>query len=200
MDVWYALIKEGDTFLLISYQYFIDCHEVIWSPSGIALGPVVKPIFQYNPKNCAWIKLEDNFDVGKQMDVCCSSGQTSRYPGTYEWVRDQGTTIIAPETLEYPDRKADVPAETELCFKLHDFPDADDHEQGSSNFSALGFDALHSARLSAKNFETCSIQRNLPRSTVTPTSAITSGKARKRKRDAKLMIRLTENKKYEPNL
>jgi hypothetical protein len=86
--------------------YFINCNEVVWSPFGIALGLIVKPTFQYNPKTHggAWTKLKDNFDVGKQMDLCClsgKSGNTSRYLGTYERVADQGTMIIASETLEY---------------------------------------------------------------------------------------------------
>lgn len=89
--------------------YFINCNEVIWSPFGIALGLVVKPTFQYNPKfhGGVWTKLEDTFDVGKQVDLCCSSGKSnnrSRYLGTYERVAELGTMIIASETLKYLDR------------------------------------------------------------------------------------------------
>ncbi|KAI9572821.1 hypothetical protein HD554DRAFT_2285773 [Boletus coccyginus] len=83
--------------------YFINHREVIWSPSGIALGLVVKPTFRYNPKVSGgrWTKFEDNFDIGKPIDICCLSGRSSRYLGTYERVGDQGTMIIAPESLSH---------------------------------------------------------------------------------------------------
>jgi len=87
------------------HLYFINYNEVIWSPSGIALGLVVKPTFQYNPKSQGgvWTRLKDEFDVGKQMDVCCSSSESSktfRYLGTYERVGDQDAMMIASESLK----------------------------------------------------------------------------------------------------
>ncbi|KAG8219935.1 hypothetical protein J3R82DRAFT_934 [Butyriboletus roseoflavus] len=93
--------------------YFLNYNEVIWSPSGIALGLVVKPTFQYNPKihGGTWTKLKNTFDVGKQMDVCYLSGKSckaSRYLGAYERVGDPGTMTVAPETLKYLDREVHV--------------------------------------------------------------------------------------------
>lgn len=81
--------------------YFINHNEVIWSPSGIALGLVIEPTFQYNPKTQGgtWTKVEDDFEIGKHMDVCCLSGKTARYLGTYERI-EQGTMVISPETLK----------------------------------------------------------------------------------------------------
>lgn len=77
---------------------------MIWSPSGIALGLVIKPTFQYNPKTHggAWTKFVDDFKTDKVMDVCHLSSQGARYLGTYE--RVGGTMVIAPETLKYLDR------------------------------------------------------------------------------------------------
>lgn len=75
---------------------------MIWSSSGIALGLVVKPIFQYNPKTngVAWTKREDDFLVGKQLAVCYHSGGKVQYLGTYERVESQGTMVMAADTLK----------------------------------------------------------------------------------------------------
>jgi len=83
-------------------EHIINCNEVIWSSSGIALGLVVKPIFQYNPKTngVAWTKREDDFLVGKQLAVCYHSGGKVQYLGTYERVESQGTMVMAADTLK----------------------------------------------------------------------------------------------------
>jgi len=55
-----------------------------------------------------WTKVEDNFDIGKLIDICYLSGKSSRYLGTYERVGDQGAMIIAPESLNHLPREVRV--------------------------------------------------------------------------------------------
>lgn len=86
---------------------------MIWSSSGIALGLVIKPSFQYNPKvsGGAWTKYKVDFKIGKKMDVCCvsnKSNKSARYLGTYERVGTQDAMVIAPETLKYLDHEVCV--------------------------------------------------------------------------------------------
>ncbi|KAF8844070.1 hypothetical protein BDN67DRAFT_963566 [Paxillus ammoniavirescens] len=87
--------------------YFMNSNEVIWSLSGIALGLVIKPTVQYNPRSGGgtWTKLNDDFGVGKQMDICYLVGNAWHYIGTYERIGDSNATTIAPETLRHLDRK-----------------------------------------------------------------------------------------------
>lgn len=78
------------------------------------------------------------------MDVCCFSGKTFRYLGTYERVGDQGITTLTSEALEYLDHEVrvhwngvaeiDIFAEIGPRLKMHNtvsglgasLPDADD--------------------------------------------------------------------------
>ncbi|KIK94872.1 hypothetical protein PAXRUDRAFT_421329 [Paxillus rubicundulus Ve08.2h10] len=87
--------------------YLMNSNEVIWSPSGIALGLVIKPTFQYNPKSNGgtWVKLKNDFDVGKQMDICYLVGKEWHYIGTYERIGDSNVTTMATETLRHLDPK-----------------------------------------------------------------------------------------------
>jgi hypothetical protein len=100
-------INRGPNYIDSQGPYFMSSNEVIWSLSGIALGLVIKPTFQYNPKSGGgtWTKLNDDFGVGKQMDICYLVGNAWHYIGTYERIGDSHATMIAPETLRHLDRK-----------------------------------------------------------------------------------------------
>ncbi|KAN0100753.1 hypothetical protein V8E55_000737 [Tylopilus felleus] len=190
--------------------YFINTNEVIWSPSGKALGLVIKPTFQYNPKiqGGTWTKLQDAFDVGKRMDLCCWTsqwGKTTRYLGTYERVADQATMIIASETLKDLAReKLDYASK---CTTL--FPDLvppsqtqmikNMYKKGVIKLQCFVIRCVAVNQAFAKRLwdtSTPSIPRSLPDNAVIPTSAgISSRNVRKRKRDSKSRAHSTREKK-----
>ncbi|KAF8140125.1 hypothetical protein EV363DRAFT_1393045 [Boletus edulis] len=180
--------------------YFMNTNEVIWSPSGIALGLVVKPTFLYNPKlhGGAWTKLEDDFDVGKRMDLCCLSGESSkraRYLGTYERVTD--TMVIASETLKHLDYKKlnyasksttlfpDMvpPSQTQMINQMY--------KQGIIQLQCFVIRCVAVNQTFAEKLrDTCapSVHRN-------PSDDMTSGHVRKRKRE---VHSAGSKKRYEP--
>ncbi|OAX44773.1 hypothetical protein K503DRAFT_3815 [Rhizopogon vinicolor AM-OR11-026] len=62
---------------------------LIFSREGIALGLILRPMYQYNPKsNGTWNRLPADIEHGQKKDMCYYDGHGWKYLGTYERLGD----------------------------------------------------------------------------------------------------------------
>ncbi|KAH7921797.1 hypothetical protein BV22DRAFT_1121917 [Leucogyrophana mollusca] len=66
-------------------------HELIWAPSGIALGVFIRPPYQFKPQSNTWEKTVRLFEAGQTKDVYYRNSQGWHYVGTYELTGDMFT-------------------------------------------------------------------------------------------------------------
>jgi hypothetical protein len=62
---------------------------LMFSRAGIALGLILRPMYQYNPKgNGTWDRLPADIEHGQKKDMCYYDGHGWKYLGTYERLGD----------------------------------------------------------------------------------------------------------------
>ncbi|KAG9314504.1 hypothetical protein JVU11DRAFT_5301 [Chiua virens] len=190
--------------------YRLGFNEVIWSPSGIAFGLVIKPAFQYNPKRRggSWTKVEDGF--GEQMDICYLSGKsfkTSRYLGTYERVPEQGIMTITPETLQYLDHEKLVYASRRTTLHQELVPPSQTdmiknmYKQGVIKLQCFGIRCVainQTLVQKLQDMNAFSASSDLPVRAIIPTPGDSNRDTRKRKRDSNSTVQSRRKKKKGP--
>jgi hypothetical protein len=71
---------------------------MIFPHAGIALGLILRPMYQYNPKNNGtWDRLTADIEHGQKKDLCYYDSRGWKYLGTYERIGD--STLISPENI-----------------------------------------------------------------------------------------------------